>query len=102
MTFPTRFQPPPSSWKVTVHPHMSCKLLKFQAWEQFGEAISEVVMSGDVCIMDVSSFNLFMNIVMLNFNVLSKHGKIGHESGYWTQCCHSECRMNGLEHDLKI
>jgi len=26
-------------------------------------------MSGDVCIVDVSSFNLFTNVVMLNANV---------------------------------
>ena len=48
---------------------MSCKLLKFRVWEQFGEAIGKVVMSGDVCIMDVSSFDLFLNIVMLNIDV---------------------------------
>ena len=42
--------------------------MKFQVWEKFGEAISEVVMGGDVCIMDVSSFDPFMNIVMLNVN----------------------------------
>jgi len=70
MTFPTRFQHPPSSWKVIAHPHMSCKLLKFWAWEQFGEAISKVVMSGDICIMDVSSFDPFMDVVMLNVNML--------------------------------
>ena len=70
MAFPTRLKHPPSSWKVIAHPHMSRKLLKFWVWEQFGEAISEVVMSGDVCIMDVSSFNPFMNIVMLNVNML--------------------------------
>jgi len=57
MTFPNRFQHAPSSWKVTAHPNMSCKHLKFQAWERFGEANSEVVMSGDVCVMDVSSFD---------------------------------------------
>jgi len=26
-------------------------------------------MSGDVCIVDVSSFDLFMNVVMLNVNM---------------------------------
>ena len=43
--------------------------MKFWVWEQFGEAISKIVMSGDVCIVDVSSFDLFPNIVMLNINV---------------------------------
>ena len=33
-------------------------------------------MSGDVCIVDVSSFDLFMNVVMLNVNMLCLSMKI--------------------------
>jgi len=38
--------------------------------KQFCEAISEVVMGGGICIVNVSSFNLLMNVVMLNVNML--------------------------------
>ena len=57
-------------------------------------------MSGDVCIMDVSSFNPFMNIVMLNVNMFCTSMErlvMSQDIG-----CHSGCRMDGLEHDLRI
>ena len=45
------------------------KLLKFWAQKRFCEAISEVVMGRDICILNVPSFDSLTNIVMLDVNM---------------------------------
>ena len=60
----------PSSWKVVMLAHMSSELLKFQAWEWFDETGGEVVMGGDICVVNVTSLDVFANVVMSDVNSL--------------------------------
>ena len=63
------FQHPPSSWNVLVHAHTSHELLEFWTWKRFGETVSNIVVGGDVCVVDVTGLDSFAYVVVLNVNM---------------------------------
>ena len=56
-----------------MHAHSSCKVLKLQVRAWFGKAVGKVVASGDICIRNISGFDMFSNIVMLYVDVFHSH-----------------------------
>ena len=52
-----------------MHAHPHCELLKLGEWEGFGEAVSKVVAGWGICIVEVTCFDSFVYVVMLDIDV---------------------------------